>query len=140
MGRGKERNRLVDSIVYPSLVGGFFEILQNHASSVIVFYKGIANYLNKIFTRKNNMKIRKTDITPSNCSLILNFSWMWLALQFSFHRLFSRGDFSNCFGWQLIIANVPLLVHVHRRYGNLCPNLRRQEQADHKSRLPDYWR
>ena len=57
----------------------------NHTSSVIVFYKGIANYLNKIFTRKNNMKIRQTDIKPSNYSLILNFSWMWFALQFSFH-------------------------------------------------------
>ena len=30
----------------PSLVGGFFEI-QNHTLSVIVFFKGIANYLNK---------------------------------------------------------------------------------------------
>ena len=40
--------------------GRIFEILQNHTSSVMVFYKGIANYLNKIFTRKNNMKIRQT--------------------------------------------------------------------------------
>ena len=76
-------NRLVDSILYPSLVGGFFEILQNHTSSVMVFFKRIANYLNKIFTRKNNMKIRQTVRHQ-----ILNFSRMWLALQFSFHRLF----------------------------------------------------
>ena len=54
----KETDLPLDSILYPSLVGGFFEILQNHTSSVIVFYKGIANYMNKLFTRKNNMKIR----------------------------------------------------------------------------------
>ena len=37
LGRGKNRNRLVDSKLYPSLVGGFFEILQNH-TSFVVFY------------------------------------------------------------------------------------------------------
>ena len=55
----RNKNRLVDSILYPSLVGVFFEILQNHTSSVIVFFKGIANYMNKLFTRKNNMRIRQ---------------------------------------------------------------------------------
>ena len=45
------------SRAYPSVVGGFFEILQDQ-TSVIVFFKEMANYLNKIFKRKTNMKIR----------------------------------------------------------------------------------
>ena len=45
------------STAYPSVVGGFFEILQDQ-TSVIVFFKEMANYLNKIFKRKTNMKIR----------------------------------------------------------------------------------
>ena len=47
------------STAYPSVVGGFFEILQDQ-TSVIVFFKEMANYLNKIFKRKTNMKIRQT--------------------------------------------------------------------------------
>ena len=53
----RNKNRLVDNILYPSLVGVFFEVLQNHTSSIIVFSKG--KYMNKLFTRKHNMKIRQ---------------------------------------------------------------------------------
>ena len=112
------------------------------AKSIYYFTKEWLNTWIKVSFEKKQYenKGRQLVIRSSTCiSSILSFSCMWLALQFSFHRLFRR-IFLNYFGWQLIIANVPLLVHVHRRYGNLCPNLWRQEQADHKSRLPDYWR
>ena len=69
---------------------GFFKYYKIHTWSVIVFYKGIANHLNTIFTRKNKMKKRQTvqSSDPLINSSILNFSWMWLAVQFSFHLLF----------------------------------------------------
>ena len=83
---------------------GFFKILQNHTSSVIVFYKGMANYLNKSFIKKKKTKKqyenkgRQLVIRSSTCvSSILNFSWMWLTAQFSFHLLFWR-IFLNYFG------------------------------------------
>ena len=78
------------STAYPSVVEGFFEILQDQ-TSVIVFFKEMANYLNKIFKRKTNMKIRQT-VSNQILQLIPQFwifhQWMWLAVQFSFHRLF----------------------------------------------------
>ena len=53
----KKETDLSTAYFTPVWSEGFFKILQNHTSSVIVFYKGMANYLNKSFIKKKNKTI-----------------------------------------------------------------------------------